>query len=266
MELERELRDALENREFFLVYQPTFDLRDMRPTGMEALIRWQHPARGVVQPNDFIPILEETGLISEVGKWVLMEACRQGAKWRETGHRIGMAVNVSGRQLDDDELVAAVGNSLSESGLDPSALTLEITETTLMRNAEDTVRRLAAIKELGVRIAIDDFGTGYSSLSSLRQLPVDILKIAKPFVSGIGDSAADVAFVAAILRLGESLGLTMIAEGVETARQRDLLTSAHCQLAQGFLFGRPMDAEGIGGLLREGRQERIAPLLHVLEA
>ena len=140
MELEMDLRDALPNDEFFLVYQPTFDLLDMSPTGVEALLRWKHPTRGVVQPNDFIPLLEETGLIIEVGKWVLKEACRQGAKWREAGHSIGMAVNVSGRQLDTDEFVTGVQDALSESGLDASALILEVTETTLMRDIEETVR------------------------------------------------------------------------------------------------------------------------------
>ena len=163
MELEMDVRDALSNDEFFLVYQPTFDLRDMSPTGVEALLRWKHPTRGIVQPNDFIPLLEETGLIIEVGKWVLDEASRQGAAWREAGHPIGMAVNVSGRQLDTDEFVTNVRDALSDSELDADALTIEITETTLMRNVEETARRLTAIKELGVRIAIDDFGTGYSS-------------------------------------------------------------------------------------------------------
>ena len=146
MELEMDLRDALKNHEYFLVYQPTFDLRGMTPTGMEALLRWNSPARGIVQPNDFIPVLEETGLISQVGRWILEEACRQGKKWVDAGHRIGMAVNVSGRQLDSDELVVNVRRALDKSGLEPSALTLEITETTLMRNAEETARRLTAIK------------------------------------------------------------------------------------------------------------------------
>ena len=168
MALEMDLRVALENKEFFLVYQPTFDLRDMSPTGMEALIRWDSPTRGVVQPDDFIPTLEETGLIAEVGNWVLIEACRQGAAWREAGYPVGMAVNVSARQLDTDELVSDVRDALVHSGLQPSALTLELTETSLMRNADETARRLIAIKQLGVRIAIDDFGTGYSSLAHLH--------------------------------------------------------------------------------------------------
>ncbi len=139
MELEMDLREALENEEFFLAYQPTIDLRDMSPTGVEALIRWKHPVRGVVQPDDFIPLLEETGLICEVGKWVLREACVQGAAWRAAGHAIGMAVNVSGRQLDTDHLIEDIEGALADSGMEPTALTIEITETTLMRNAEETL-------------------------------------------------------------------------------------------------------------------------------
>jgi diguanylate cyclase (GGDEF)-like protein len=176
MELEMDLRAALEKGEFLLVYQPTFDLADMRPTGVEALVRWQHPKRGLVQPDSFIPLLEETGLISEVGAWILRQACFQGAAWRRAGHAIAMAVNVSARQLDHDHLVTAVEQALAESGLDPEALTLEITETALMRNVEATIERLTAIKRLGVRVAIDDFGTGYSSLGHLQQFPVDALR------------------------------------------------------------------------------------------
>ena len=164
MELEMDLRGALRKGQYFLMYQPTFDLRTMNPTGMEALLRWRHPTRGVVQPDDFIPLLEDTGMIVEVGRWIVIEACRQAAEWRAAGHEIGMAVNVSGRQLDTDGLIADVREALSSCGMEPSALTLEITETTLMRNTEETSRRLNAIKKLGVRLAIDDFGTGYSSL------------------------------------------------------------------------------------------------------
>ena len=172
MELEMDLRMAFENSEFYLVYQPTFDLTSMSPTGMEALIRWRSPTRGIVQPDDFIPLLEETGLIVQVGEWVLGEACRQGAAWHEAGFEIGIAVNVSTLQLDTDGFVPAVAGALERSGLNPSALTLEITETTLMSNAEETAQRLVQAKRLGVRIAIDDFGTGYSSLAYLQRFPV----------------------------------------------------------------------------------------------
>ncbi|HYB23227.1 MAG TPA: diguanylate cyclase, partial [Solirubrobacteraceae bacterium] len=161
MELDMDLREAVKNGEFFLAYQPTFALSDMAPTGVEALLRWRHPTRGVVQPDAFIPLLEETGLITEVGRWVLREACRQGAAWRWAGYPIAIAVNVSARQLDTDELLGDIERALSASGLEPSALTIEITETTLMRNIEQTITRLEQVKQLGVRIAIDDFGTGY---------------------------------------------------------------------------------------------------------
>jgi diguanylate cyclase (GGDEF)-like protein len=241
MELEMELRHALENEEFFLVYQPTFDLRDMSPTGMEALIRWNSATRGLVQPNDFIPLLEETGLIIEIGRWVLGEACRQAAEWRDTGHQIGIAVNVSGRQLDTDQLVADVHDVLSESGLDPSALTLEITETTLMRNVEDTARRLAAIKELGVRIAIDDFGTGYSSLAHLQQFPVDALKIDRSFISRLTQNPEGEALIHTLVQLGKALSIETLAEGIEQQQELTLLQGEQCDSGQGFLFARPLD-------------------------
>jgi diguanylate cyclase (GGDEF)-like protein len=243
MELEMELRNALENEEFFVVYQPTFDLRDMSPTGMEALIRWNSAIRGLVQPNDFIPLLEETGLIIDVGRWVLGEACRQAATWRDAGHRIGIAVNVSGRQLDTDELVTDVHEVLALSGLDPGALTLEITETTLMRNVEDTSRRLAAIKELGVRIAIDDFGTGYSSLAHLQQFPVDALKIDRSFISGLHDNQEGETLLHTLVQLGKALSIETLAEGIEQPQELTLLQGEQCDSGQGFLFARPLDVD-----------------------
>jgi diguanylate cyclase (GGDEF)-like protein len=241
LELERDLRAAIEHREFFLVYQPTFDLRDMSTTGMEALIRWAHPTRGTVQPNDFIPLLEETGLVLEVGRWVLQEACRQGARWREAGHTIGMAVNVSGRQLDNDELVAEVRDALSQSGLDPSALTLEITETTLMRNAEATARRLAEIKDLGVRIAIDDFGTGYSSLAHLQRFPVDALKIDRSFISRLTNNPEGETLIHTLVQLGKALSIETLAEGIEDEQELSLLQDEQCDSGQGFLVARPLE-------------------------
>ncbi len=243
MELEMDLRDALKNHEYFLVYQPTFDLRGMTPTGMEALLRWNSPARGIVQPNDFIPVLEETGLISQVGRWILEEACRQGKKWVDAGHRIGMAVNVSGRQLDSDELVVNVRGALDKSGLDPSALTLEITETTLMRNAEETARRLTAIKQLGVRIAIDDFGTGYSSLAHLQQFPVDALKIDRSFISRLKDNPEGETLIHTLVQLGKALSIETLAEGIEQQHELSILQDEECDSGQGFLFARPLDVD-----------------------
>jgi diguanylate cyclase (GGDEF)-like protein len=241
MELEMDLRDALEKGEFFLAYQPTFDLSDMRPTGVEALIRWKHPVRGIVQPDAFIPLLEETGLITEVGAWVLAEACRQAAAWRQAGHSIDMAVNVSGRQLDTDQLMADIEGSLSESGLEPGALTIEITETTLMRNVEETARRLAAVKQLGVRIAIDDFGTGYSSLAHLQRFPVDALKIDRSFISGLADNKEGETLIHTLVQLGKALSIETFAEGIEQHCELSLLRGEDCDSGQGFLFARPLD-------------------------
>ena len=220
----------------------TFNLRDMSATGVEALIRWKHPTRDIVQPNDFIPLLEATGLIIEVGAWVLKEACCQGAIWREAGHPIGMAVNVSARQLDTDEFVTDVRNALSESGLDAGALTLEITETTLMRNVAETSRRLTAIRELGVRIAIDDFGTGYSSLAHLQQFPVDALKIDRSFISRLTESSEGETLIHTLVQLGKSLSIETLAEGIEQQQELSLLQAEECDSGQGFLYARPMDA------------------------
>jgi diguanylate cyclase (GGDEF)-like protein len=241
MELEMDLRVAFENEEFFLVYQPTFNLQKMTPTGMEALIRWRSPVRGIVQPDDFIPLLEETGLICEVGAWVLNQACRQGAAWRSNGFPIGMAVNVSARQLDTDEFVSEVRDALAQSGLEPGALTIEITETTLMSDAEETARRLVAIKELGVRIAIDDFGTGYSSLAYLQRFPVDALKIDRSFISRVSQDPEGDTLIRTLVQLGKSLSIETLAEGIEQSRELSLLKEEDCDSGQGFLFARPLD-------------------------
>jgi diguanylate cyclase (GGDEF)-like protein len=250
MELEMDLRDAFQGGEFFLVYQPTFDLRDMSPTGLEALIRWNSPTRGVVQPDDFVPMLEETGLIVDVGRWVLEEACLRGAAWRKAGYPVGMAVNVSGRQLDTDEFIAEVQAALSQSGLDPGALTIEITETTLMRNAEETARRLAAVKLLGVRIAIDDFGTGYSSLAHLRQFPVDALKIDRSFISGMTHNQEGETLIHSLVQLGKALSIETLAEGIELPQELTLLRDEQCDSGQGFLFARPLNASDTESFLR----------------
>ncbi len=260
MELEMDLRVALENEEFSLVYQPTFDLSDMSPTGVEALIRWNSPTRGTVQPDDFIPLLEETGLITQIGKWVLEEACRQGAAWRAAGHRIGMAVNVSARQLDTDQLIGDIESALSESGLDPGALTIEITETTLMRNADETARRLTTIKELGVRIAIDDFGTGYSSLAHLQKFPVDALKIDRSFISGLTNKGEGEALIHTLVQLGKALSIETLAEGIEQTQELSLLRDERCDSGQGFLFARPLDVAATEAFL-ESCATDIAPAL-----
>jgi diguanylate cyclase (GGDEF)-like protein len=241
MELEMDLREALKQDEFFLAYQPTFDLSDMRPTGVEALIRWRHPLRGVVQPNDFIPLLEETGLITEVGKWVLRAACAQGAAWRQAGYPIAMAVNVSARQLDSDQILTDIERALAESGLDPQALIIEITETTLMRNIEETACRLAQLKQLGVRIAIDDFGTGYSSLAHLQRFQVDALKIDRSFITGLANNQEGETLIHTLVQLGKSLSIETLAEGIEQQYELSLLRDEDCDSGQGFLFARPLD-------------------------
>jgi diguanylate cyclase (GGDEF)-like protein len=256
MELEMDLREALHGGEFFLAYQPTVNLSDMSPTGVEALIRWRHPSRGVVQPDDFIPLLEDTGLIVDVGRWVLREACTQGAAWRRAGYPIGMAVNVSARQLDTDQVVDDIEDALSHSGLDPAALTIEITETTLMRNADDTSRRLTQVKALGVRIAIDDFGTGYSSLAHLQRFPVDALKIDRSFISGLRHNEEGETLVRTLVQLGKALSIETFAEGIEQQRDLALLQDENCDTGQGFLFARPLDANATEAFLQEWAEKQ----------
>jgi diguanylate cyclase (GGDEF)-like protein len=251
MELEMDLREALAKEQFFLAYQPTLDLSDMSPNGVEALVRWRHPQRGVVQPDEFIPLLEETGMIVDVGAWVLREACAQGAQWRAAGYPIGMAVNVSARQLDTDDLIADIESALADSGLEAGALTIEITETTLMRNVEDTARRLAAIKELGVRIAIDDFGTGYSSLAHLQRFPVDALKIDRSFVAGLRHNHEGETLIRTLVQLGKALSIETFAEGIEQEQELSLLRDEDCDSGQGFLFARPLDVAGTESFLRK---------------
>jgi diguanylate cyclase (GGDEF)-like protein len=240
-DLEFDLRSALISGQYRLVYQPIYDLEDLTIVGVEALIRWAHPTRGLVPPDEFIPILEQTGQIQEVGRWVLNEACQQMASWRARGDSVYVSVNISGRQLDDDSIVADLRSALTRSGLDPSALILEVTETALMRSAEETARRLHAIKSLGVRIAVDDFGTGYSSLAYLRQFPVDLLKIDRMFTNAATTSPRSEALIRTLVQLGQDLGLATLAEGVETTAEMDLLRRAGVDLAQGFLMSRPLD-------------------------
>jgi diguanylate cyclase (GGDEF)-like protein len=241
-ELERELGRALTDGQLFLLFQPTFDLRSRRMTGVEALIRWRHPTRGVLPPDRFIPLAEDTLLIVPIGAWVLETACRQAARWAAAGHDIGMSVNVSEHQLDRPEFVAEVSAALQRNGLDPDRLTLEITESVLMRDAVSAAARLGDLKALGVRIAIDDFGTGYSSLAHLRRLPVDALKIDRSFISGISASRQSAALMRTLLQLGKALGLETLGEGIEEPGQLEQLQREACDSGQGFLFSEPLDA------------------------
>jgi diguanylate cyclase (GGDEF)-like protein len=254
MELEMDLRDAYQREEFFVVYQPTFDLQAMVPTGMEALIRWQHPRHGIVQPDDFVPLMEETGLIVDVGRWILHEACRQAVQWHEAGHQVGVAVNVAARQLDRDEFVGEVREALELTGIDPQTLTLEITETTIMSNAEETAERLAGVKDLGVRVAIDDFGTGYSSLAYLQRFPVDALKIDRSFITRLHEDAEGETLIKTLIQLGKSLSIETLAEGIEQAHELSLLRQESCDTGQGFLFAHPLEVEDCATFLEKWRE------------
>jgi diguanylate cyclase (GGDEF)-like protein len=245
IELESDLRNALANQQLRLVYQPVYNLEDLTLASVEALLRWDHPTLGVVLPDDFIPILERNGTIVEVGAWVLREACRQAAEWHSRGSDLTVSVNVSARQLDTDAVIGHVTAALRSSGLDPTTLVIEITESALMRNPERSAERIAAIRALGVRVAIDDFGTGYSSLAYLRRFPVDSLKIDRSFLAALDGSSEGHALMRTIVQLGKDLGLRTLAEGVETVEQVDVLRGDQIDEVQGFVFARPMHPSDI---------------------
>jgi diguanylate cyclase (GGDEF)-like protein len=248
LELEMDLRTSQADQ-YFLVYQPILALADMSVTGFEALLRWRHPNRGVVGPAEFIPILEETGMINSVGAWVLRQACSSCAAWRREGRRLTVSVNVSMRQLEDDSLIADIEAALHHSGLSPESLLIEITETALMRDAWLAIERLRRVKDLGVRIAIDDFGTGYSSLAYLRQFPVDALKIDRTFIATMRESTEAAALTHALVTLGNTLGLETVAEGIERNDQLQILQQNQCDSGQGFLFSAPIEADAVGQFL-----------------
>jgi diguanylate cyclase (GGDEF)-like protein len=249
--LEMDLGNALAADQLYLVYQPMLDLENERVVGVEALLRWRHRSGEVITPDAFIPIAEESGLIVPIGRWVLEEACAQGAAWHAQGHRLNISVNVSARQLERPEFVDEVRAALFDSGLDPAALTLEITETVLMRKPEATALLLAELKDLGIRIAVDDFGTGYSSLAYLRQFPVDSLKIDRTFITGLALSSEAHALAHTLIQLGKALGLQTLAEGVEQHSQVRALQREGCDLAQGFLFARPLAPDALERFLDE---------------
>ncbi|MFN8049893.1 MAG: EAL domain-containing protein [Acidimicrobiales bacterium] len=251
VEVESELRVALREDQLFLEYQPQVDLSTGRVVGVEALVRWAHPERGLVMPGDFIAVAEECGLIVQLGRWVLREACRQFVAWHATSRQAppAITVNVSIRQLDDPTFVDDLIDILDETGIDPASLCLELTESALMRSdADDGVAVLDRLRSLGVFIGIDDFGTEYSSLARLRDLPVEILKIDRSFVDGLGTESGDTAIVASIMSLSLAMGLHVVAEGVETERQAVALAELGCSVAQGFLFSRPVHPDEIAAL------------------
>jgi EAL domain-containing protein (putative c-di-GMP-specific phosphodiesterase class I) len=258
-ELECDLQQALENEQFRLVYQPIYDLNDLSVIGVEALLRWDHPTLGVVEPDTFIPFLESSGQIIQVGRWVLIEACRQAADWHARGRVIGLSVNVSGLQFDHDQILSDTREALESSGFDPSMLTIEITETVLMRNTTATTRRLDDLKALGVQLAIDDFGTGYSSLAYLQRFPLDSLKIDRSFVDAISTSAESKALIRTLVQLGHSLGFKTLAEGVETTEQIDQLRNERVDQVQGFLMARPLDPETLSSTILHLPSQLVAP-------
>ena len=243
LELEADLQRAVDRGEIEVFYQPIMRLGSEELAGHEALVRWRHPTRGLMSPLSFVPVAEETGLIVPVGRFVLREACRQAAAWQAmVPGELTMHVNLSGRQLEDPALVGEVSSILRETGLPAGRLVLEITETVLMHDTEATIERLRSLRALGVRLAVDDFGTGYSSLRYLNRFPLDVLKMAKPFVDGLATQSEDPALARAIIDLGSNLGLQIVAEGIEGADQLVQLRRLGCPLGQGFLFSRPLPA------------------------
>ncbi|MBW2275483.1 MAG: EAL domain-containing protein [Deltaproteobacteria bacterium] len=252
VQLEGGLRTAIQDGSLRLHYQPLFDLRRERIVGAEALIRWQHPELGFLAPADFLPLAEETGQIVTVGEWVLQTACRQNVRWQRGGNEgFRMSVNVSARQLLEADFVDQVREALMTSGLSPELLDIEITESSLVSDAEVTVNALRALSELGVHISIDDFGTGYSALSYLKHLPIDALKIDQSFVRSLKSDPADATIIQAVVMMARGLNLTTVAEGVETHDQLLLLGSYGCNRMQGYLFGRPVEAEAFEERLRD---------------
>src|SRR5260221_6565784 len=255
LQLETDLRHALEREEFRNFYQPIVKLVSGEIVGFEALLRWQHPTRGLLGPDEFIPVAEETGLIRELGWWNLREACRQISDWRaavETQSHLTISVNLSAKQFLQPNLVEDIRKLLRELALPPEALKLEITESTVMADPSGAVEMLQQIKSLGIRLAIDDFGTGYSSLSYLHRFPLDTLKIDRSFISGMGEDGEGMEIARTILPMANNLRLDVVAEGVETIQQVAMLKKLHCKFGQGFYFSKPLSAEGTEALLAGG--------------
>jgi EAL domain-containing protein (putative c-di-GMP-specific phosphodiesterase class I) len=243
--LENALRRAPERGELRALYQPIVRLADGAMVAAEALVRWDHPERGLLEASQFVPLAEETGSIIPVGGWVLVEACRQAASWSGNCIAPAVSVNLSARQLSRPDLVDAVDRALRDSGLNPDRLWLEITESVLMEDADTAVAALERLRALGVHLCVDDFGTGYSSLAYLRRFPVDALKVDRSFVSGLGEDPEDSAIVEAVVSMAHSLHLSVVAEGVETDEQLARLRDLGCELAQGFYFAAPVPASAL---------------------
>jgi EAL domain-containing protein (putative c-di-GMP-specific phosphodiesterase class I) len=272
LDLLADLRYAIERDELQLEYQPIVDLETRTVSGLETLVRWDHPRRGRIAPSDFIPIAEQSGLIVAIGRWVLLHACAHARHWSRSLPQlvpVTVTVNLSARQLGDEQLLDDVANALRVAGLRRDQLVLELTESTLLANSEETVGILTSLKSLGVRLAIDDFGTGYSSLSYLHRFPVDVLKIDKSFVDGVGGGPGVNALACAVIALGNSLNLRTVAEGIENEQQYAALLALGCKFGQGFLISRPLPpGDVMPFLLMHGRRasdghqgsERLTPL------
>jgi diguanylate cyclase (GGDEF)-like protein len=257
LQLETDLRRAVERQEFHLNYQPIISLKTGKIAGFEALVRWQHPQQGFVSPVDFIPVTEETGLIIPLGQWILKEACRQLCIWHEqfpAEPPLTIAVNLSVQQFSQPDLVDFIEQTLKTAGVDASSLKLEITESMAMKDVEAAIALLLRLKGLNLRLSIDDFGTGYSSLSYLHRFPVDTLKVDRSFVSRMEDTSENAAIVETIIMLSHNLGMDAIAEGVETATQRDRLQALNCEYGQGYFFSKPLNSEAATALLAAGTQ------------
>jgi diguanylate cyclase (GGDEF)-like protein len=259
--LETALRRALERDQFALHYQPKVDMATRQISGVEALLRWTHPDLGVLPPMQFIPLAEETGLIVPIGRWVLQEACAQNAAWQGRGLRpISMAVNLSPRQFADEHLLRDIDEALAASGMSPTLLQLEVTESMVMQNVSRAIKVLKAIQHRGIRLAIDDFGTGYSSMSLMKQFPIDTIKIDRSFVRDLAEDSEDQAITQAIIRMGKALGMMVVAEGVETAEQETFLRDHACDEMQGFLFSKPVPPQQLADLLRPSPLQLSPPL------
>lgn len=261
LNLETGLRRALDKNEFVLFYQPQYDLSTSRTSGVEALVRWRHPEMGLISPGEFIPVAEDSGLIIPLGEWILRTACEQGAVWqKQCAYPPIISVNLSGRQFKDDNLVANVTQIILETGLNPRLLELELTESTLMDGSSATLNKLAQFRSLGIRLSIDDFGTGYSSMSYLKRFPINQLKIDRSFIDGIPQNKENAAIVRAIIALGRSLDIDLVAEGVEQVEQAEFLKREHCSCIQGYLFSRPLTANELTLLLmRETLELEVLP-------
>jgi len=255
--IESSLRQAISREEFYLVYQPQFDIGSRTIVGLEALLRWRHPQKGSIYPLQFISIAEETGMIIPIGEWVLRTACHQAKAWQDAGHPyLRMAVNISARQFKQDNFVALVQTILEESGLPPERLELELTESTIMERADRNIQALRELKNLGVTLAIDDFGTGYSSLSYLKHFPIDRLKIDRSFVRDINTDGDDAAIAEAIIVMAHSLKLEVVAEGVELEEQLDFLNNCKCDMFQGYLLSHPLSVVDTNSLLSRSSNKR----------